>query len=306
MEAEVARLRDELDVLRVVASYGPSVDGGAVDAAPGFWTEDCIYDSDADEPLRGRAAIAALSQRVGHLPIGAAHFLNLPIVVVDGDPRDSDLRIEHLPPRERAVPGGPGERQPLGAGARSREVAYPLTGEPDPRRDARRPGPFGSRDRGIHRVMAMIRPNHFHRLALAVDDVGVATAWLGRMLGGIPIGGSETLMQSRPDRDVGDLAGTDTRVLWVGGYPVILLGGGVVARFLERHGPGVQSWAWEVADNWEVEHIVRDRGIDVISPNIAGRFFFMQPKQTHGLLWEWCDGKMPRDACVRPGPERGW
>ena len=85
MEAEVARLRDELDVLRVVASYGPSVDGGAVDAAPGFWTEDCIYDSDADEPLRGRAAIAALSQRVGHLPIGAAHFLNLPIVVVDGD-----------------------------------------------------------------------------------------------------------------------------------------------------------------------------------------------------------------------------
>jgi hypothetical protein len=85
VEAEVSRLRDELDVLRVVASYAPSIDGGAVEAAPGFWTEDCVYDSDADEPLRGRPAIAALSERVGGLPIGAAHFLNLPIVRVDGD-----------------------------------------------------------------------------------------------------------------------------------------------------------------------------------------------------------------------------
>ncbi len=150
--------------------------------------------------------------------------------------------------------------------------------------------------------MAMIRPHNFHRLALAVNDVSVAAAWLERMLGGTPVGGSETMMQSRPDRDVGDLTGTDTRMLWVGGYPVILLGGGVVARFLERHGPGVQSWAWEVEDNWEVEHIVRDHGIDVISPNISGRFFFMQPKRTHGLLWEWCDGKMTRDPCAtEPG-----
>ena len=29
----------------------------------------------------------------------------------------------------------------------------------------------------------------------------------------------------------------------------------------------------------------------------------MQPKQTFGLLWEWCDGKMPRDA--RPEHPQG-
>ena len=75
-------------------------------------------------------------------------------------------------------------------------------------------------------------------------------------------------------------------MMWMGGYPVILLGGGVVANYLRRNGPGVQSWAWEVDDNWAVERIVRDRDIEVISPNIAGRFFFMQPKQTFGLLWE--------------------
>ena len=150
--------------------------------------------------------------------------------------------------------------------------------------------------------MPTIIPRNFHRLALAVTDVSAASLWLERTLGAFAIQGSEGLMQPRPDRDLGSLAGTETRLLWVGGYPVILLGGGVVANFLERHGPGVQSWAWEVDDNWEVEHVVRDQGIDVISPNLPGRFFFMQPRQTFGLLWEWCDGKMPRDQrAVEPG-----
>lgn len=150
--------------------------------------------------------------------------------------------------------------------------------------------------------MPTISPHNFHRLALAVTDVSAAALWLERTFGALPVGGSEGLMQARPDRDVGSLAGTETRMLWLGGYPVILLGGGVVSNFLARNGPGVQSWAWEVDDNWEVEHIVRDHGIDVISPNLAGRFFFMQPRQTFGLLWEWCDGKMPRDPrAVEPG-----
>lgn len=144
--------------------------------------------------------------------------------------------------------------------------------------------------------MNTVHPRNFHRLALAVTDVDAAAGWLRRTLGALPLGGSEELMQPRPGGDLGNLAGTATKMLWVGGYPVILLGGGAVAKFLERNGPGVQSWAWEVDDNWEVEHALRDRGIDVISPNLAGRFFFMQPKQSFGLLWEWCDGKMPRDA----------
>jgi hypothetical protein len=143
--------------------------------------------------------------------------------------------------------------------------------------------------------MPTIAPRNFHRLALAVNDVDVATQWLQRTLGAIPMAGSEGLTQPRPDRDLGNLAGTETRLFWMGGRPLILLGGGVVANFLRRNGPGAQSWAWEVDDNWEVEHIVRDHDIDVISPNLPGRFFFMQPKQTFGLLWEWCDGKMRRD-----------
>jgi Glyoxalase/Bleomycin resistance protein/Dioxygenase superfamily len=153
----------------------------------------------------------------------------------------------------------------------------------------------------VERV-TLIRPRNFHRLALAVYDVDSAAAWLDRFVGAVPIGraaqsGSDAEpSQERPGRDLGNMAGTDTRLFWVGGYPVILLTGGAVARFLERRGPGVQSFAWEVDDNWAVEHIVRDNGIEVISVNIAGRFFFMHPSHTHGLLLEWCDGKMPRES----------
>ena len=86
LERQVMELQDTLDVLRVVASYGPSVDGGASVEAGMLWTEDCTYDSDnAAEPLRGRATLEELSERVGQVPMGVAHYLNLPVVVVDGE-----------------------------------------------------------------------------------------------------------------------------------------------------------------------------------------------------------------------------
>ena len=51
LEQRVRALEDTLDVLRVVASYGPSVDGGVVAEAGRLWTADCTYDSDnAAEP----------------------------------------------------------------------------------------------------------------------------------------------------------------------------------------------------------------------------------------------------------------
>jgi hypothetical protein len=86
LEQRVRQLEDTLDVMRVVASYGPSVDSGASVEAGRLWTEDCTYDSDnAAEPLRGRSALEELAKTVGQVPMGVAHFLNLPIVVVDGE-----------------------------------------------------------------------------------------------------------------------------------------------------------------------------------------------------------------------------
>jgi hypothetical protein len=85
LEARVQELSDTLDVMRVIASYAPSVDGGAADVVGRFWTEDSIYDSDADAPLVGRRPLVELAERVGGLTFGAAHFFNLPIVTVNGN-----------------------------------------------------------------------------------------------------------------------------------------------------------------------------------------------------------------------------
>jgi hypothetical protein len=86
LEGRVVELEDTLEVLRVVAGYGPSVDGGAAVEAGLLWADDSEYDSDnAAEPLRGRAAIEELATTVGAVPMGVAHFLNLPMVAVDGD-----------------------------------------------------------------------------------------------------------------------------------------------------------------------------------------------------------------------------
>jgi hypothetical protein len=86
LEARVQELTDTLAVMRVIASYSPSVDGGAADVAGLIWTEDSSYDSDhADEPLVGRAPIVELAERIGGLTMGAAHFFNLPLVTVHGD-----------------------------------------------------------------------------------------------------------------------------------------------------------------------------------------------------------------------------
>jgi hypothetical protein len=85
LEAKVQELADTLEVMRVIASYAPSVDGGAADVIGQLWTDDAVYDSDADAPLVGRGPMVELAERVGGLAFGAAHFFNLPIVTVSGD-----------------------------------------------------------------------------------------------------------------------------------------------------------------------------------------------------------------------------
>jgi catechol 2,3-dioxygenase-like lactoylglutathione lyase family enzyme len=151
------------------------------------------------------------------------------------------------------------------------------------------------------RHMRSIQPHALHRVAIAVNDVTAAEQWLTRVVGAASVFRHE---DSESAEVMGNLAGTATYILWSCGYPVVLLHGPMVERFLARRGPGVQSMAWEVDDNWASEHAVRDRGIDIISPNVEGRFFFMQPKQTSGLLIEYCDGWMERHIKA-PVPDPG-
>jgi methylmalonyl-CoA/ethylmalonyl-CoA epimerase len=154
--------------------------------------------------------------------------------------------------------------------------------------------------RGTVGLVQTIQPHALHRVAVAVEDTTAISKWFTRVLG------AASLHRHDPTESadiMGNLAGTDTTIIWSCGHPFVLLHGPMVARFLERSGPGVQSMAWEVDDNWATEHAVRDRGIEVISPNIPGRFFFMRPKDTSGLLIEFCDAWMLRHLEAPVVPE---
>ena len=291
-EAEAFRAEALYEIIRVGDVQGQRVQSGPVPVqkAPGRTRRPDWRRHRHERDVSDEQQSKGHSPNLAPLPhLTGEHVLVPPdcgVEVVD-DMAD----VEHLPDVEHATimvgPDGgrhpgplqqPGFRRPPIATSPSVPSGPTLAGYIDP--------------------VTLIQPRNFHRLALAVDDVPVAAAWLQRFLGAVPIAGGRGSGRGEggPGQHLGGLPDTDTLLLWVGGYPFILLSGGAVARFLERHGPGVQSFAWEVDDNWEVEHIVRDRGIDVISVNMAGRFFFMHPRHTHGLLMEWCDGRMPRDS----------
>ncbi|HVV30633.1 MAG TPA: VOC family protein [Mycobacteriales bacterium] len=158
--------------------------------------------------------------------------------------------------------------------------------------------------------MALIEAGHLHRVAVVVEDVTTASAWFTRVLGAGPLG---TDRHGNPgDVAMGageeDLAGTDACMLRVGGYPFILLAkgepGGPVDKFFQRYGPSVQSLAWEVDDMWVVQNLLLQHGVRVPSVSIAGRHFFMHPKDTHGVLMEWTDDSFGENV-RRPGEGGG-
>jgi hypothetical protein len=89
LEQRVHELEDKLAIYQLVASYGPSIDGGAVAEAGSLWTEDCWYDSDASsagpEGVHGRLGIQGVAEMCGELSFGVAHITHLPVVTVDRD-----------------------------------------------------------------------------------------------------------------------------------------------------------------------------------------------------------------------------
>jgi hypothetical protein len=82
-------LEDLVQIYQLVATYGPSIDGGAAEEAGRLWTEDCWYDSDApsagSDGVRGRSGIEQVSRRCHDLTFGVAHITHLPVVTVEGN-----------------------------------------------------------------------------------------------------------------------------------------------------------------------------------------------------------------------------
>ena len=147
--------------------------------------------------------------------------------------------------------------------------------------------------------MGVIDPGPLHRVALAVEDVVAATDWLTTVLGATAIDMDRDVDRHPGDLGLarqGDLEGADVHLLRLGGHPFVLLSkgvaGGPIAKFLERHGPGVHSLAWEVEDMWSVQNLLIERGIRIAAVNVPGRHFFMHPRDTCGVLMEWTDDRI--------------
>ncbi|MFB6553133.1 nuclear transport factor 2 family protein [Streptomyces sp. NPDC056405] len=87
VEARLRRLEDERDIARMMASYGPLVDGGDADGVAALWAPDGVYDID-EVFLAGRAQIGDMVRSAAHqgwIRQGCAHVVGPPHITVDGD-----------------------------------------------------------------------------------------------------------------------------------------------------------------------------------------------------------------------------
>jgi hypothetical protein len=88
LAARVRRLEDQVEIMQLVAQYGPAVDSGSGPAAAALWTEDGAFDALPQRRMRGRAEIEGMVLGAGHQSLiegGCGHVLTVPHIEVDGD-----------------------------------------------------------------------------------------------------------------------------------------------------------------------------------------------------------------------------
>jgi hypothetical protein len=88
LAARVRLLEDQVEIMQLVAQYGPAVDSGSAEAAAALWTDDGAFDAVPYLEMRGRGDIVEMVRGAGHQSLilnGCGHVLTVPHVVVDGD-----------------------------------------------------------------------------------------------------------------------------------------------------------------------------------------------------------------------------
>jgi methylmalonyl-CoA/ethylmalonyl-CoA epimerase len=132
-------------------------------------------------------------------------------------------------------------------------------------------------------------PGNCHRIALAVHDFPGALDQWRRVFG--------AALMVEPVHD--PVNRCDQAIVWMGDVPVLALGAsdtdGLVGRWLAKHGPGVQSLAWEVPDLWAAQNLLEQAGIGITGVHVTQRHFFLHPRDTFGLLLELSDGHIDHD-----------
>jgi len=88
LAAQVRVLADQVEIMQLVAQYGPAVDSGSGAAAAALWTEDGVFDAVPQLRMHGRDDIVGMVHGDGHQSLignGCGHVLTVPHIVVDGD-----------------------------------------------------------------------------------------------------------------------------------------------------------------------------------------------------------------------------
>jgi SnoaL-like domain len=88
LEARLQRAEDQLDIMRLLATYGPAADSGEGTAAADLWTAEGVYDPGGLNRMEGHDAIEAIYSSRQHLELisqGSGHLTMAPQITVDGD-----------------------------------------------------------------------------------------------------------------------------------------------------------------------------------------------------------------------------
>lgn len=107
LTSRLRAVEDQLEILQLVAQYGPAVDSGAGAATAALWTEDGTFAAIPQRHMRGREDIENMVHGAGHQSLihaGCGHVLSTPHVVIEGDQatgRSYALNLRWDPASER-------------------------------------------------------------------------------------------------------------------------------------------------------------------------------------------------------------
>jgi hypothetical protein len=87
LESRVRAAEDQLEIIRLLNTYGPAVDSGSAEAAAGLWTNDGVYDAGGVTRFTPDGLIK-MYHEAGHQGLvhtGVSHLTATPRIEVNGD-----------------------------------------------------------------------------------------------------------------------------------------------------------------------------------------------------------------------------
>jgi hypothetical protein len=88
LETRLRAAEDQLEIIRLLNSYGPLVDSGESQAAAHLWLEGGVYDMGGVRRAKAYDDIASVYDSEGHQELihtGSAHLTATPRITLDGD-----------------------------------------------------------------------------------------------------------------------------------------------------------------------------------------------------------------------------